>query len=82
MTSAYKVEKAPIVAAASYVGPVFAVFADVWTFSDWPPITLAVVIGGGLRTVATRLDPSSDSGTTVENIQAGIEPMITLFLAG
>jgi len=52
MTSAYKFEKAPVVAAASYVGPVFAVFADVWTFSDWPtPIS----IGGGLLVVGSGL---------------------------
>ena len=52
MTSAYKYERAPIVAAASYVGPVFAVFADVWTFSEWPT---PIGIGGGILVVGSGL---------------------------
>lgn len=44
MTAAYKVERAPVVATASYVGPVFAVIADVIAFADWP--TFISLLGG------------------------------------
>lgn len=46
MTTAYKMEKAPVVATASYIGPVFAVVVDFIAFSDIP--TLMSLFGGGL----------------------------------
>ena len=50
LTRAYQVEQAATVAAASYIGPIYAVIGDVLFFDGWP--SLQVFVGGGLVVLA------------------------------
>jgi S-adenosylmethionine uptake transporter len=50
MTKAYAADPAPMVAAASYVGPLWGVAADLLVFGVWPSVS--VWIGGGLVVAA------------------------------
>jgi drug/metabolite transporter (DMT)-like permease len=62
LTRAFKADRAGIVAAASYIGPVFAVIGDALFFAGWP--TPQVWLGGGLVVcaglfVAVKREPES-----------------------
>jgi drug/metabolite transporter (DMT)-like permease len=61
LTEAYRAERAARVAAASYVGPVWALVADVVVFGVWPRAEAlvggAIIVGAGL--VLLRNSPKS-----------------------
>jgi len=61
MTHAYRIEKASTVAAASYVGPLWAMIGDLLVFgalpSGWALAGGALVVGAGLALVLRRREP-------------------------
>jgi drug/metabolite transporter (DMT)-like permease len=50
LTRAYQVEQAATVAAASYIGPIYAIVGDVFFFDGWP--SLQICVGGALVVLA------------------------------
>jgi len=66
MTNAYRLDKAPVVAAASYAGPLWAVGMDIVVFevlpSGWALVGGALVVGAGLVLVF-RAEPKADAPT-------------------
>lgn len=79
MTRAYSVEKASVVAAASYASPLWGLAGDVLVFGEWPTGRAiaggALIVGGGLLLVAHqarkpqptlgRVDSEIEHGTRV-----------------
>ena len=67
MTRAYAVEKASIVGAASYVGPLWAVAGDALLFAAWPSANAlaggAVIVGAGLWLLRDRPSAVVADGT-------------------
>ncbi len=57
MTNAYRLEKASVIAAASYAGPLWAVLLDLVVFgvlpAGWALVGGALVLGAGLTLVLT-----------------------------
>jgi drug/metabolite transporter (DMT)-like permease len=65
MTFAYRAERAPTVAAATYAAPAFGIAIDGVVFAVYPtPLALlggVIVVGAGLVLVLRRVEGSSDA---------------------